>query len=411
MSLFTPEKRAGEWGNAHVIPAPGDGGSRPAGELVTPTSAMRLSTAWACRRLIGETIATFPWRTYRIQDHVRVPVDKEPDIIRRPSSQVSAIGWRRQVIDALVGRGNVWGIVGGTDVAGRPTMIDIVDNDLITVMRSGQTGKYTFRYNNAPITLFENGGDLWHRAANEQPGSMLGMSVLEYAATAMGLGLAAQRFGADWFGRDAQPQALISKKGPLNDPDGSKSKKIKDRFKAAVRSRDVIVMGDDLTYTQIQVAANESQFLETIQANKTTICDFYGVQAEMVNGSSGASLTYANVEQRLLHLLILCLQPWTVRLEAIFDELTARPFAVRADFDALLRPDSMTRAQIDVMNVRAGIWSPNYVLQKNYEPGFDGGDQHNWPPFANSVQHEADPATGEAIDPTAADPAASTSGA
>jgi phage portal protein BeeE len=68
-------------------------------------------------------------------------------------------------------------------------------------------------------------------------------------------------------------------------------------------------------YTPIQVSPEESQFLATQQANVAQVARYFWIPPEMVGGSGGNSMTYANVEQRSLDFLTYAVSFWLKRIE------------------------------------------------------------------------------------------------
>ena len=51
--------------------------------------------------------------------------------------------------------------------------------------------------------------DVWHVRADTFPGAVLGLSLVEYARQTIGLGLAAEKFGAQWFGDGSIPSGVL----------------------------------------------------------------------------------------------------------------------------------------------------------------------------------------------------------
>ena len=119
---------------------------------------------------------------------------------------------------------------------------------------------------------------------------------------------------------------------------------MKTRFRDAVRQRDPLVHGADWEYSMISVKANESMFLESMRAGVSDVCRFFGVPGDMIDAEGGASnVTYANVTQRNLQLLIMHLAPAIVRREEALSRWLPAPRKVRLVTDAILRMDPSTR--------------------------------------------------------------------
>jgi len=348
-----------------------------AGQIVTPDTALRLSTWWACVNLLADLVSTLRLGTYRDADGRRLEV-AAPPLLMSPSTQVSLVQWLRQIMVSMLTRGNAWGLVTGIDGWGRPSGIEIIDPDFVSFTRKTPLGPVEFyvlgqRLDRYPL------GPLWHLPAFVIPSWPIGLSPVSYAAQSIGLGLAAEQFGADWFGNGGHPTALLKSDQPV---DGDQADTAKTRWRQALaEDGGIAVLGSGLDYKSVQIAPEESQFLETTKANVATIARYFRIPPEMVGGEAGNSLTYANVEQRSLDFLTYTLQPWLVKLEEALTALTSAPTCVRFDVDELLRVDAKTRAEISVMRTRAGEQTQNEArARENLEPLPDG-DRLNWPPF------------------------------
>lgn len=365
-----------------------------AGPVVTPDSAMQHATVWACVGLIADTISTFTFDAWRESDGELSKV-RPPQIVSEPSTYVDPTDWRRQILVSWLLRGNAYGLVQERDSRGIATRIDIIHPDLVTVMRmSPLLGPWRFMVMGKQMDLYPL-GDLFHVPAYTVPGSPLGLSSIGYARNAIGLGLGAEEFAARFFGDGAHPTSIITTD---NEVSKEQAEVVKDRVMQAVKGRrEPAVLGAGMKWQSVQIAPEESQFLETIRANRLTIAQFFGLAsaAELVGADGSASMTYSNVTQRSLNLLTYGLRPWIVRLQNIYDLLTPSTLRVRANVDDLLQVDPKTRADIQSEQVRAGLRTQNEVRLDDHRPPLDGGDRLAWPPYAtNAGAPESTPTDG-----------------
>jgi HK97 family phage portal protein len=143
----------------------------------------------------------------------------------------------------------------------------------------------------------------------------------------------------------------------------TEAKTVKERFLAAVHgTREPVVLGGGWDYKQIQIAANESQFLDTMKYNGGQICGIYRVPPELVaEASEGSAITYANVESRGLDFLTFTMARWIRRWEKWFDQLTPPGQYTKLDESPLLRTDALTRWQINHLKVGSRIMAQSEV--------------------------------------------------
>lgn len=360
----------------------GTGRSAPA--IVGPDQALRLGAVWRSVNLIADLVAGFPVDEYRRVGRVREELPPG-QIVTDPSPGTLPLDWRRGVLVSWLLRGNAAGIVAATDSLGYPTTIELAHPDELTISR--QAGRYHYRLGGRerePWPL----GDLWHVPAFTVPGQRAGLSPIRYAAESIGLGLAVRKFGRDWFEDGAHPTSVLTTDQPVDD---DLARLIKRRFMRAVGNRrEPVVIGAGLSWSQIQVAPEDSQFLETTRANVADVARYFGMPPELIGGESGGSLTYANVEQRSLDLLTYTISAWVLRLEQSLSALRPRGRYVKLNTDALVRVSLLDRMRAHEIRVRNGLASPNEIRAIEDEPPIPDdddparGDEFVWPPMRST---------------------------
>lgn len=317
------------------------GVANASGINVTPQAAFGHPSVWACIWLLTHSVSTLPIDFYR---NVKVtgattkqPVDT-PSLFISPSPNTLPDAWIEQIMVSLLLRGNAYGIITARDGQGKPSSIELLNPDVVNVYRKEGRG-WIYEVNKKEVPSDQ----IWHVPAYLAPGSIVGMSPIAYAAQTIGLGIQAERFGAQFFADGGHPSALLKTDQRINQ---QQAQEIKTKFlNATQNSREPAVMGLGLTYEAIQIAPEESQFIEAIGANDARIAQFFGVPPEMIGVTPAhkSSITYANREQRALDFVTFGLQFWIQRLESSFNTLTPRGQYCKFNVDALLRADLITR--------------------------------------------------------------------
>lgn len=350
------------------------GGPTWSGSPVTAETAMQHGVVWSCVNLIADVLSTIPIDEYTASPGgISEQVDPSP-LVTEPSALVDPISWRRQVLVSGLIRGNTYGIETATAANGWPRLVEIAHPDWIGAHQAKRL---------APVDWYMNGKPLdralmRHLPAYTVPGVPIGLSPIDYQRQAIGLGLAVQKFGAQWFGDGAHPTALIKSKKRI---DQKAAGVIKERVLATMRgNRDPLVLGEDLDYQAIQITPEQSQFLATIKANRGDIAAIYFPHMVLAEGSS---MTYANVEARSLDLLVYDLGPWIIRLEKWISRMLPRARYVKLNTDALVRTSLLDRMNAHQIALRNGARSRNEWRQIEDEaPLPDGqGDEFLWPPY------------------------------
>lgn len=358
------------------------------GIRITPTTAMQNDAVWACVSLISDVISSLPVDVVRGSGASRVVLATHPTVIANPSSRMGRRDWVAQGVTSLVLRGEAFGFVTAFDDMTRPAAVEWLDPSCVQVDEPSSL---------LPPNYFVDGQvvpreRIIHLRDRTLPGSVRGLSPIEYHAESIGLGLAAKKYGAQWFGQGAHPSAILSSDQKLTPEQADGMKK---RFMASIRGkREPAVLGAGITYTAVQVSANESQFLATIGANATQIARIFRVPPEMIGAPvEGSGLTYANREQRWQDFVNVAILPRLVRLEDVLTSMTARSQAVKFNLDALLRADLKTRYEAHAIGIGSKFLTPNEARALENLAPLDGGDTFPAPPPA-----PAPPADGGSAD-------------
>lgn len=376
MTLFRTEKRQANvvsWRDFERAP-------RLSGLDANREAAMTHSAVYECVDLIADLVSGFPVARFREVNDARVKVSGST-VVEAPSDVEDAVNWRRIIVANWLRRGYQPGLINGMS-NGFPSRVELVDPHRVTVERRRADAPWEWKLDGSPIGRFPD-GPLWVAPGKKlDPGDPVGRSVLEFAAAEIGMGLASRKFGADFFAAGGHPTSVLMGDGEVNE---DLSKRVKRRFLEAVGSREPVVMGGAWKYQQVQIAPNESQFLETIKANRTMVAGFFKVPPHMIGAPSGDGMTYKNVEQDGINLLRFCVQPWVTRMEVTLNALTPRPQFVKLNMDALLRPDLSTRYRAHDVAIRAGFKSVNDVRRVEDLPAIPDGDEYLWPPYRSQL--------------------------
>jgi HK97 family phage portal protein len=331
---------------------------------VNPTTAMQHSAVWACVNLIAGSISTLPLAAYRRGD--RDPLPDLPPLLRQPSATMNLPDWLYAALQSLLLRGNCYGEIVDRAGAGLlPAQVELLNPDAVQV--TTDDGRLVIRVNGHE----RDPASIWHVKAFTAPGQVVGLSPIQHARQAVGLGLGAEKFASQFFGENAIPSGLLTTDQRLLPKDANELKQA-----WAVRHegrRGIAVLGGGAKFQAISVSPEESQFLETTQANVRTICRYFGVQPELVGADSGNSLTYANVEQRALDFLTFGLRPWLVRLETALSALLSSTTTVKFNAAALVRTDLLTRYQAHEVGIRAGFLTVNEARDLEDRPPLPEG--------------------------------------
>lgn len=245
--------------------------------------------------------------------------------------------WCYRVLVSWLARGNLFGEVLDRR-AGHPTQVELFHPDRVT--GHVEDGEPVWFVAGRRVS-----GEFLHRRVFPMPGQILGRSPIAYHASTLGVSLASTQFGLQWFQDGAHPTTVM--KSTERTVDEKLSKQVKEKFLAALRgTREPLVIDKGWETTQIQIAPEESQFLETQGFSAAECARIFGPGiAEILGYETGGTMTYSNIQERDLHLLKYSLNKWLRRLERLLSQFLPRPQYVRLDRDALLETSTLQRYQ------------------------------------------------------------------
>jgi HK97 family phage portal protein len=337
-----------------------EGRPTAAGETVTTDSALRLSTVWGCIRLLSDSVSTLPLQVFRGDDRDALPT---PALLQRPSADFPELSdWLWAVMASLLLRGNCWGVV--TDRAGAgmlPAQVDLVHPDRVAVTL--EEGRWVYRVAGKEYDR----ADLFHLKAYPFPGSPLGLSPIQYAREAIGLGRGAEKYGARFFGDGATPQGVLTTEQHIGQ---EAAEALSERWdKRHGGRRRIAVLGDGARFQAVTIAPEEAQFIETQKFSVSTICRFFGVPAGMMAGSELAGhLDYSSPEMRSVDFLQYSVRPWLHRIERAVSKLLPSTQAAKFNAGGFVRPTLKERYEAHEIALRAGFLTVNEVRELEDRP-------------------------------------------
>lgn len=333
------------------------------GGSVHRSKALRHSAVWACLVLRADLISTMPVDVFRRIGGIQVQQTKPPVMINPSGARTSWIEWVYGTQFDLDSVGNTLGIITARDGLGLPAVIELQNIDEVTFFGKG-TQLTTIRVGSAEYTPDQ----VWHEKQYTLAGVPIGLSPIAHAAMSIQGYTSAQEFALDWFSNASVPGGHLKNNARVLNP--KQAAATKEDFKATVQSGDVWVSGKDWEYSMLSAKASESAFLEQIDASVIEVCRFLGVPGDMIDAPvKGSSVTYANITQRNLQLLIMKIGPAITRREDAWSRgLLPQPRYAKLLPDALLRMDLKSRYEAYRVGVEGRWMPPSRILELENQP-------------------------------------------
>jgi HK97 family phage portal protein len=355
------------------------------GVEVTADSAMRMSAVAACVRLISESIASLPLHVYERGDQRRRVVTGPATRLLHdePNPLMSSFTFRETLAANVLLHGNGFAAIirngGGDAIELLP-----VPSPNVTVRRASAQLVYDVRLDG--VQSFTVGqADMLHVPGLSFDG-LLGLSPIRYAAQSIGLGLAAEQYGAAFFGNGSTPSGYISLPGKLSKDQAAAMRDAWFSVYGGVKNAGkTAVLFEGGKFERISIPPNEAQFIETRKFQISDIARWYRVPPHMIGDLERA--TFSNIEHQQLEFVMHTLRPWLVRIEQELNRklfpssMDGTPGGMLCEFnvDGLLRGDVKSRSDYYVRGRQWGWLSVNDIRRlENMEP-LDEGDVYLQP--------------------------------
>jgi len=321
----------GDWGTSGTTTA--------SGVSVSQDNALQLLTVYGCVSLISDTIATLPRDVYRTVGKENQEVPVRPRWLEQPNARTDIIEFLTQSLSSLLLDGNAYWVY-RVDLNFQPTELTVLDPTKVQIKANGDILEYW-------VDGQRFTGRLLHIKGLTRPGCIKGLSPIESARQSIGLGLGAQEFAGSFYRNGTTLSGVITVPGDLTQDQAKQLKEGWARDNGGLSKAHMPgVITNGATWTQIAVTPEQAQFLETREYQAAEIAaQLFLLDPSMLGIAinRGQNLTYANLEQRGIHLVQFTLMRWIIRLERAFSFLLPKPQFFKFNVDALQRADMKTR--------------------------------------------------------------------
>jgi HK97 family phage portal protein len=356
------------------------GYSSASGAVVSLESAMRISTVNACVRIIAQTVGSLPLHIYkRLDTGGRERWGAHPLawlLNSRPNSWQTAMEWREELMAHLLLRGNAYAVIIRNASGFISDLIPINPDRVIEVLQRSDYGiEYHIRRANGSIVTLGQ-ADVLHIRGLSTDG-IVGRSVISDARDLFGSALSTTEYGARLFRNDATPGIILKSPKALSDAAYARLQESWNaRHAGAENAGKTAILEDGVDATRLSMSANDAQFLQTIQAQRSQIAGWFGVPLILLSFNENTQ-TYASAEQFMLSFVQHTIRPWLVRLEqAIKVQLFLAPGLYYPEFsiEGILRGDLKSRYEAYAQGISWGWLSPNEVRERENMNAREGGD-------------------------------------
>lgn len=375
---------------AAKIPPPGAEFSSWAGPAVTQETALAHIDVYKNVSLIADAIAMLPLRAFRQSgwvDSAGFPrlyaqkVPRQPLLLTDPlpGDLAPEFSFKHRVMTSLLLDGNTYNEAAAVDETGFPSVVVPIDPSKVRDVRLNRAGLVEYVMHDGGIMgHIRDGGTMVHWPGFIRPGSLRGISPIRAGMQGIALSMAAEKFGARWFGDGANPAGLL--KHPDPDLTRDEARKIKREWVRSFSglSREPAIIYGGMEWTPLTVPPEESQFIETRRFQAQQIAGLYRVPPHLV-GNPEATSWGTGIEEQGIGFVVFTLGPWLSRMEQAMSFLLPRGQFARFNVGALLRGRTAERYAAYAVARQWGWLSVNDIRELEDLPPLPDGDVYLQP--------------------------------
>ena len=357
-SITTTASDAGQWSTSA-----GQAKRTLSGEPVSPGSALSLSTYFACLRAISEDTAGMPIYLYGKDGAGRLKLVEGHPAQRlmqsSPNGEMAAHSWRESLAGNAMGWGNGYAEIQRA-ANGKPIALWPIHPSRVVMRRIDGRLVYDVFFKSGTVRLEQR--DCFHVHGYSEDG-LTGISIARMGAESIGLSLAAQDYGASFFGNGANPGLVLIHPGRLSEQ-GQKALRNSwmKQYGGPENAHKPAVVVEGIKVERTSIPPNDAQFLETRQFQVEEICRWFRCPPHIVQHLMRA--TNSNIEHQGLEYVQHTLTPWATRIEReaerkLLDPSEQEKYSFRHDFRELMRGDGAARSNYYRTMISTGVMMPN----------------------------------------------------
>ena len=356
------ELKATDAGNLSWAALFGQQNSR-AGVSVNVDSALKVSTVFACLRVLADGIAQVPLKVYREKADGSKELAKDHPayrlLSRRPNDWMTSFEFRQVMMFHAALLGNGCAYIGR--IRGVPKeLIPLVPGSYMIEQAKDYTLTYRLTGLNGQTAALPR-EDVFHLRGPSWTGAA-GLDALQVAREAVGLAIATEETHAALHANGTQPGGVLSVKGSLDDAARARLKESWAQYQGGLANRfKTAVLDMDSTWTPLGMKGVDAEHLDTRRFQIEEICRDLKVFPQMV-GYADKTATFASAEAFFLAHVIHTLNPWIENWEqSLARDLFPDEDDILAKFSmqGLLRGDNTARATFYASGIANGWLTRN----------------------------------------------------
>jgi len=352
-------------------------GGRPSasGVRVSEETSMRLTAVFACVRVLAWTMASLPLPVYRrLEPRGKERAHGHPlyaMLHDRPNPEQTSFTFRSVAMAHLLQWGNAYAEIVFDERTAQP-------EELWPIPPWKCKPERTSRGNKVFVITLPDGSE--RRVPGERMLHIMGLatdgkkglSPIGMAKESIGLGLAAEEFGARFFSQGANVGGVAEHPGSLSDEAFDRlQKSLSEKYEGLGKSHRLMLLEEGMKYQKVGIPPEEAQFIEVRKFQLEEIARLYNVPLHLLQHHEKATSWGSGIEQLNIGFVMHSVRPYLVNWEQEIQRKLFDGDEYFAEFliEGLLRGDIKSRYEAYTKGRQWGWLSANDVRElENQNP-------------------------------------------
>jgi HK97 family phage portal protein len=342
---------------------------------VNRQTALSISAVYRAVNLISGIIASLPFEVYAGREKLsNSQVDKL--INKKPNGWQNGYSFKKLIAVHLLIDGNAY-------VLNQNGMLTVLDYRQVTPYLVNGEKFYQVNGISGVLTNDEvlhfyglSFGPDTLQAGNSYDMNLKGMSPISTAYGVFSGGIAEGEFSNQFFSNGVNPSGVVEHPDTLKDDQYERLKgSFAKSYGGVANTGKVPVLEEGAKFKPITINPKDAMLIEKKKLTVDDIARIYDVPPPLLYNLENTK--YSNLEGLSTEFVRYGIKPKVELLEAKFtSKLLPDNQEVKADFETLLRGDSVARAQYYKDMFFTGAMSPNEIIEREGGQPYAGGEQH-----------------------------------
>ena len=344
-------------------------------------TAMKYTAVFACVRVLSETLASMPIMLYR----KKPDGDRESkndlavyDILHNaPNDEMSPFNFKESCMISLNTGGNA---VCERLVNRYGQLVGLYPYpwSMVQIERDKETGRLVYKVRDGTRFKDLDRSQVFHISGLSFDG-VIGVSPIEYAASAIRLGLSYEQFGNSFYKNGANASGIFSFPQALSDTAFERLKKdLTKNYTGLVNTGKPMILEEGADFKQMTIKPVDAELLGNKKFQTEDVARIYRVPLHLIQNLDKA--TFSNIEQQSLEFVMYTMLPWfkrweeNINMQLLTQQERMAGYYLEFKVDSLLRGDAKSRAEAYSIARQWGWMSVNDIRKLENMNSIANGD-------------------------------------